>query len=349
MFPRPGPRLPILRLLLALVLLAGPASAQESDPFEHGWTLDGAASSLRFASVKNDRVAEDSGFTGLSGSISPEGNVRLAVDLESVETGIDIRNVRLRFIFFETFLFRESVVSARLEAAALTALARTPHHRLDQTVTLSLHGVEQDFDVPLDITLLEFDRVAVRSRTPVPVPMEPFGLDAGRSQLESTAEVEILPLVFVTFELVFQRNKPGTRPPTATATQVVASAEGPMSRPECLARISALSRLGDIGFDDGATLAPRSERTLERLFGIASRCGAYRIEIGGHTGDSGSAEHQRSLSRARAQAVADALTGQGIAPEQLVVVGYGAQRPIVPNTSAENRAQNGRIEFRLLQ
>ena len=93
-------QMPALRrftLALALALLAaalpGPVPAQGGhDPFEHGWTLDPDASRLRFASVKNDRVAEDNGFTALSGQITPDGEIRLAVDLETVETGIDIRN-----------------------------------------------------------------------------------------------------------------------------------------------------------------------------------------------------------------------------------------------------------------
>ena len=127
-----------------------------------------------------------------------------------------------------------------------------------------------------------------------------------------------------------------------------------MSRPECLARISALSRLGDIGFDDtgfddaGTTLAPRSARTLDKLHDIATRCAAYRIEIAGHVADDGSTARQRDISTARAQAVADALIARGIASDRLVVAGYGGARPIVPNTSDENRAQNRRIEFRLL-
>ncbi len=345
----PMPHHLIAPLLIALALLTGGAAgAQTVDPFEHGWTLDNAASRLQFASVKNDRVAENNRFLELSGSIAPDGAVRLAVDLETVDTGIDIRNVRLRFIFFETFLFREALVTTQLDAAAAAVLAREPEITVELPFMLTLHGVQQAYTTSVDVVRLDFDRILVRSAAPIAVPMEPFGLDGGRLQLESTANVEILPLVFVTFDLVFQRNTRGTRPPTATQVEM-ASATGQMSRPECLARISALSRLGDIGFDgDGADLLPRSERTLEKLHEIASRCSAVRIEIGGHVDDRGGANSQRKLSAARAQAVADALAERGISGDQLVVVGYGAARPIVPNTSDENRAQNRRIEFRML-
>ena len=339
----------LISLLFAwLALATGTAVAQSVDPFEHGWTLDSAASTLRFATVKNDRVAENNRFAELSGSIGPDGSVRLGVDLETVDTGIDIRNVRLRFIFFETFLFREAVVTTQLDAAAAAVLAREPELTIELPFTLALHGVEQQFKASVNAVRLDFDRIAVRSMAPIAIPMEPFGLDGGRLQLQSTANVEILPLVFVTFDLEFQRNARGTRPPTAAITQVAAQT-GQMSRPECLARISALSRLGDIGFEsDSATLLARSNRTMEKLYDIANRCSAHRIEIGGHMDDSGSAQGQRRLSTERAQAVADVLTAQGIPKDRLVVVGYGGARPIVPNTSDENRAQNRRIEFRML-
>ena len=243
-----------LALALLVAALPGPVPAQGGhDPFEHGWTLDPDASRLRFASVKNDRVAEDNGFTALSGQITPDGEIRLAVDLETVETGIDIRNVRLRFIFFETYLYREAVITARLAEADLATLGLDRHLALTLPVTLSLHGAEQAFDVPLDITLLDHDRVAVHAMTPVAVPMAPFGLDGGRAQLESTANVKILPLVFVTFELVFQRNAPGTRPPEPGQT-ILAARGAEMSR-----------RLQDVSNVDLSVASVGVREEVERL------------------------------------------------------------------------------------
>lgn len=334
---------------IPLVWIAHTLSAQPViDPFEHGWTLDGATSTLGFTSVKNDLIGEHSQFTELSGQIDPQGQVRLSIDLETVQTGIDIRDVRLRFIFFETFLYRDAIVTTQLEAAALTALAQTPEVVLDLAFTLSLHGIEQAFDAKVRVTRQDFDRVAVRSTAPIIIPMDAFDLDAGRAQLESTASVEILPMIFVDFDLVFQRNARGTRPPRATATQITST--GAEMRPaECLARISALSRLGNIAFQEGSDqLRGQSTGTLDRLYDIASRCTDVRIEIGGHLDDAGSPNAQRSLSTRQAQAVADVMVERGIPADRLVVVGYGAARPIAPNTNAENRAQNRRIEFRML-
>lgn len=70
--------------------------------------------------------------------------------------------------------------------------------------------------------------------------------------------------------------------------------------------------------------------------------------MGGHTDSDGSAEHNLKLSQARAQAVVDHLTAQGIAADRLEVKGYGPTQPMAPNDSAANKARNRRTEIRIL-
>ncbi len=76
-----------------------------------------------------------------------------------------------------------------------------------------------------------------------------------------------------------------------------------------------------------------------------------QIEVGGHTDNIPiSNEHfssNWSLSSARAVAVVDALTQQGIKPMRLSAVGYGEFRPVADNTSREGRAQNRRVVLRI--
>jgi len=75
---------------------------------------------------------------------------------------------------------------------------------------------------------------------------------------------------------------------------------------------------------------------------------SVKIEISGHTDNSGSASHNQELSLQRAAAVAEFLVKQGIDPKRLSQKGYGAQRPLQPNNTEENRQLNRRIEFRIL-
>jgi hypothetical protein len=72
-----------------------------------------------------------------------------------------------------------------------------------------------------------------------------------------------------------------------------------------------------------------------------------RVELDGHSDNSGNRLVNRDLSRRRAMAVADYLKSQGIAEEQITLRFHGEQYPLVPNTNAGNRARNRRVNVQL--
>jgi type IX secretion system PorP/SprF family membrane protein len=69
------------------------------------------------------------------------------------------------------------------------------------------------------------------------------------------------------------------------------------------------------------------------------------VRIVGHTDDTGPDETNIKLSFRRAQVIADFLLDKGIQGERVVVEGHGSFNPLVPNSSAENRARNRRVEI----
>jgi outer membrane protein OmpA-like peptidoglycan-associated protein len=71
------------------------------------------------------------------------------------------------------------------------------------------------------------------------------------------------------------------------------------------------------------------------------------VAIQGHTDDTGSAKHNRKLSHRRAETVVRALVASGVAQERLRSEGFGPDRPLVPNTDNDSRAQNRRVELRI--
>jgi OmpA-OmpF porin, OOP family len=104
-----------------------------------------------------------------------------------------------------------------------------------------------------------------------------------------------------------------------------------------------------IAFEVGnATLTPAGTKVLDDLLPVLQKFSGRRFEIVGHTDDSGSRESNVALSAARAAAVKNYLAAKGIAPADIVTSGAGPDRPIAPNTTAEGRARNRRIEFRVL-
>jgi outer membrane protein OmpA-like peptidoglycan-associated protein len=107
--------------------------------------------------------------------------------------------------------------------------------------------------------------------------------------------------------------------------------------------------LNNLFFESGRyDLADKSRTELDRLAAFLKANPAVRVEIGGHTDDLGDANANLTLSKKRAQGVVDYLTKAGIEPSRVRAVGYGKTRPLLPNTSEENRRQNRRIEWKVL-
>ena len=105
------------RLLMpVLLLVSGLAHAE--------WQLDGAASSVHFVSIKNEAIAESHHFNKLDGSISDAGEATLNIDLASVETGIEIRDQRMREMLFEVAQFPRANISMQMDAALLEGADR---------------------------------------------------------------------------------------------------------------------------------------------------------------------------------------------------------------------------------
>jgi len=73
-----------------------------------------------------------------------------------------------------------------------------------------------------------------------------------------------------------------------------------------------------------------------------------RIEISGHTDNIGSLRTNTKLSTDRAKAVVDYLVQKGIAASRLEYKGYAFSQPVAPNTTEAGRAQNRRVEFKVL-
>lgn len=97
-----------------------------------------------------------------------------------------------------------------------------------------------------------------------------------------------------------------------------------------------------------ATLKEQAYSLLDRLAQLASRSD-HHIMIEGHTDDvpihTSQFPSNWELSTARAIAAMRYLVAYGIALDRIGVAGYGGQRPLEPNDSADHRAANRRVEF----
>ncbi len=106
-------------------------------------------------------------------------------------------------------------------------------------------------------------------------------------------------------------------------------------------------RLNNVFFDvDKSRILPTSEPELRRIAEAIQRYGISVI-VEGHTDNTGSDEHNKALSLARAESVRLALIRLGCRPERLSAEGFGSSRPVADNSTPEGRQQNRRVELHL--
>jgi outer membrane protein OmpA-like peptidoglycan-associated protein len=74
----------------------------------------------------------------------------------------------------------------------------------------------------------------------------------------------------------------------------------------------------------------------------------FKFEVSGHTDSSGKPEHNKELSGKRAATIVRELVARGIASNEIISVGMGAERPLVtPDDTPAKKAKNRRYEIQL--
>jgi OmpA-OmpF porin, OOP family len=104
--------------------------------------------------------------------------------------------------------------------------------------------------------------------------------------------------------------------------------------------------LKNIYFDSGkAELLPESYEELGLLVDLLNGNPQWKIEVIGHTDDTGDEEKNKVLSFNRAKAVVKYLADNGIHEDRLTFSGKGSEEPITTNDTEEGKKQNRRVEF----
>ncbi|WP_416136163.1 OmpA family protein [Aquabacterium sp. A7-Y] len=105
-----------------------------------------------------------------------------------------------------------------------------------------------------------------------------------------------------------------------------------------------------IEFEAGSSvIKPEGQRILDEMVPALKKVAARKIEIIGHTDALGARDANIALSLARADSVREYLRGKGIDSARIGISGAGPDRPVASNQSADGRARNRRIEFRVSQ
>jgi chemotaxis protein MotB len=106
----------------------------------------------------------------------------------------------------------------------------------------------------------------------------------------------------------------------------------------------------DLFFDSGsAVINPGAFKTLDEIGKIVAHEGRHPVEVEGHTDNRPIATSQYpsnwQLSGARAGAVVQRLSGDGVSPKRMTLTGYSSEHPVESNKSPAGRAKNRRVEI----
>jgi outer membrane protein OmpA-like peptidoglycan-associated protein len=108
--------------------------------------------------------------------------------------------------------------------------------------------------------------------------------------------------------------------------------------------------LNNINFESGKTLLNvLSSEDLDRLVLFLRDNPKLKLEIQGHTDNSGTVIGNNKLSQARANSIVSFLISKGVEKDRLIAKGFGSSVPIASNNTPEGKAQNRRVEMKLVE
>lgn len=189
--------MPFLIRLISCAALLLMAQATLAD-----WRLT-SASKVGYVSIKNNAIAEHNVFSGVTGSLSKKGQLKINIDLSTVETQVDIRNQRMRELFFEVTQYPQAVVTAELDVQELAQVDSGAPLEIVKPFTLSLHGVEVTAEAHLRVVAVG-GRAWVSTVRPILISAADFGLEGGVAALQKIAGLEaIAAVVPVSIDLKF--------------------------------------------------------------------------------------------------------------------------------------------------
>jgi polyisoprenoid-binding protein YceI len=200
---------PILVALTAALL--GCVNAPAQNAVAAGWRLEPAQSSVHFVTTKAGQpgvaaVAEVQSFRRFNGELNNQGQVQFSIDLASVDTGIEIRDERLRTMLFNVGATPQATFIAQVDSALLRDLSIASVRDIDLNGQLTLAGQSKPVVAKVRVTALGGGLIGVSTRAPIVVNASDFGLRGG---VEALREVMGLSMISsaapVSFALVMRQ------------------------------------------------------------------------------------------------------------------------------------------------
>lgn len=166
----------------ALLMLASPLALAE-------WQLDGDTSRISFVSVKRGKMAEVQRFDQLSGQIDDKGEVRIVVPLASIDSGLALRDERMRNAFFEVERYPEATITSQLDLSQFDDLQVGQSRPEMIDFNLDLHGQQRRLKSEVLVSRPAEGRIEVATLEPLVLKLVDFDLEDKLEPLKDIANI----------------------------------------------------------------------------------------------------------------------------------------------------------------
>ena len=99
---------------------------------------------------------------------------------------------------------------------------------------------------------------------------------------------------------------------------------------------------------NSAEIKADSRAALQKMAEVFKKYDKTDMTVTGHTDNVGAASYNLQLSERRAKSVADYLASLGVSRDRMRIMGFGFERPVAGNDTAESRSQNRRVEIHIV-
>ncbi len=163
-------------------------------PAQAAWYLDNESSRISFISTKAGNFSEVHRFLVLHGKIEDDGAARLRIEMDSLSTGIPLRDERMRSLLFNVEQFPEAQIMAQIDMAPISGLASGAQLEVVLPLQVQLLGRKHGYMAELLVTRLDDRRFQVVTLAPLVLHAEHFGLEKGIEALREVARLDSISL-----------------------------------------------------------------------------------------------------------------------------------------------------------
>lgn len=169
------------------------------------WASVDDSSRIAFGSIKGNDTGEVHHFNKVSGTVSEAGELRIDIDLSSLETNVDIRNERMGKLIFQEGK-ATATITGELDMDEVKNLKPGDTSIMEVTGTLKFLGDENEFDAEMIVARLTEDRVLVANADFIMVSTEDLGINDGIDALMKLASLPgITRVTPVAVRMVFEK------------------------------------------------------------------------------------------------------------------------------------------------